>query len=180
MTTYIALLRGVNLAGKRKLGMSDLRDIVTAMGMCEVRTLLQSGNVVFRCAARKPAAIERDLEAAILKKLKLETVVHVRTADEWQAVIASNPFPAEAKRDPAHLLVMCLREAPATKNVSELQAAITGPEIVRAHGRHAYLVYPDGVGRSKLTPALLDRKLGAGGTARNWNTVLKLGASAGA
>src|SRR6185436_8818125 len=145
MTTYIALLRGVNLAGKRRLSMADLRDIVAAMGTCDVQTLLQSGNVVFRCAARKPAALERDLEAAILKKLKLETVVHVRTADEWQTVIANNPFPAEAKRDPGHLLVTCLREAPATKNVAELQAAITGPEIVRTHGRHAYIVFPDGV-----------------------------------
>src|SRR5262249_13651335 len=139
---------------------------------------LQSGNVVFRCAARKPAALELEIEAAILKKLKLETVVHVRTAGEWQDVIARNPFPSEAKSDPGHLLVTCLREAPSTKSVAELQAAITGPEIVRAHGRHAYIVFPEGVGRSKLTPALLDRKLGAGGTARNWNTVLKLGALA--
>src|SRR5262245_40245317 len=180
MTTYIALLRGVNLAGKRRLSMSDFRDIVTRMGMCDVQTLLQSGNVVFRCAARKPSSLETEMEAAILKKLKLATVVHVRTADEWQDVIAHNPFPDEAKRDPGHLLVSCLREAPSAKSVAELQAAITGSEIVRAHGRQAYIVYPDGVGRSKLTPAMLDRKLGAGGTARNWNTVLKLGALAGA
>jgi len=178
MTTYLALLRGVNLGPHRRLSMHDLRTVVTKMGMSGVQTLLQSGNVVFQCAARKPASIERDMEAAIVKALKLETVVHVRTADEWQEVIAGNPFTKEAKADPGHLLLTCLREAPSAKSVAELQAAITGREVVRAAGRHAYIVYPDGVGRSKLTPAMLDRKLGAGGTARNWNTVLKLRALA--
>jgi uncharacterized protein (DUF1697 family) len=176
MTTYLAFLRGVNLGPNRRLAMADLRDIVTGMGMRDVQTLLQSGNVVFRCATRKPAAIERDMEAAIVKALKLETLVHVRTSEEWQAVIAHNPFPQEATRDPSHLLVTCLRDAPSPRSVSELQAAITGPERVRTNGREAYIVYPEGIARSKLTPALLDRKLGAGGTARNWNTVLKLGA----
>ena len=88
--------------------------------------------------------------------------------------MARNPFAAEAKRDPGHLLVMFLKLAPEIKNVEALQAAIVGPEIVRADGAQLYAVYPDGVGRSRLTHGLIEKKLGTRGTGRNWNTVLKL------
>ena len=102
--------------------------------------------------------------------------IHVRTATEWAAVVAGNPFPDEAKRDPGHLIVFAFKDTLAAAAVKALQAAITGREVVRASGRHAYVVYPDGAGKSRLTPALMDRKLGARGTGRNWNTVLKLAA----
>jgi uncharacterized protein (DUF1697 family) len=88
-------------------------------------------------------------------------------------------FEAEAKSDPGHLVVMALKDAPAASAVKALQAAIKGREIVRAAGRHAYIVYPDGIGRSKLTNALIEKTLATRGTARNWNTVMKLAAMAG-
>jgi uncharacterized protein (DUF1697 family) len=97
----------------------------------------------------------------------------VRSAAEWLDIIKRNPFPAEAKQDPAHLLVLCLKTAPGSKAFTALQAAITGPERVLGHGRQAYFYYPAGVGRSKLTVSMIDKALGAG-TARNWNTVMKL------
>jgi uncharacterized protein (DUF1697 family) len=93
-------------------------------------------------------------------------------------VIAHNPFPDEAERDPARLHVMPLKEAPGEDQVDALQAVITGREVLRAHGREAYIVYPDGAGNSRLTNALIERKLGTRGTARNWNTVLKIQALA--
>mgnify|MGYP002399900788 CR=1 FL=1 len=91
-------------------------------------------------------------------------------------MVADNPFRVEAERDPGHLLVMFLKQAPTREAVTALQRAITGREVVRAEGRHAYLVYPDGVGRSRLTSALIEKHLGTRGTGRNWNTVQKLGA----
>jgi uncharacterized protein (DUF1697 family) len=176
MTTYIALLRAVNVAGNAMVAMADLRQLLTDLGFEDARSLLQSGNLVFRGNRRAAAALERMLESEIEKHFDLGTAVFVRTAEEWEALVARNPFPAEAKRDPGHLLMLALKDAPDAKNVEALQAAITGPEIVRAAGRQAYIVYPAGVGRSRLTTALIEKKLGTRATGRNWNTVLKLAA----
>lgn len=180
MAIHVGLLRAVNLAGLNKVGMADLRDLLTAIGMEDVRTLLQSGNVVFRSGAQTAAQLEAVLEKALAKRLGLETEFFVRNAADWKAMIAANPFPAEAKRDPGHLLVLFLKDAPPAENVTALQNAIKGREVVKAKGRQLYAVYPDGVGRSRLTSALIERKLGMRGTGRNWNTVLKLGALVGA
>ena len=99
--------------------------------------------------------------------------------EEWaKEVIKNNPFREEAKRDPSHLVAFLLKDAPDAQNVAALQAAIKGPEIARAKGRQAYIVYPDGIGRSRLTSTLIERKIGTRATGRNWNTVLRLGALA--
>ena len=179
MTTLIALLRAVNLPGHKSVAMSDLREFATELGFADVRSILQSGNLVFRSQTRSCARLERVLETEAENHLGLKTDFFVRTAEEWQSVIARNPFTEEARRDPGHLLVMFLKDAPEMKAVKALQAAIKGREVVRsAGGRHIYIVYPDGVGRSKLTNAVIEAKLGTRGTGRNWNTVLKLGALA--
>ena len=176
MIRYAALLRGVNLAGHKQVAMVDLRELLTELGLSEPTSLLNSGNLVFGCARQGASALERLLEQECEKRLGLVTSFFLRSADEWQKIIAANPFASEAKKDPGHLLVHVLNEAPSSKQVAALQAAIIGREVVRARGREAYIVYPDGVGRSRLTTALLDRHLGRG-TARNWNTVLKLDAA---
>ena len=172
---HIALLRAVNLAGINKIAMADLRDLLAGLGFTDAQTLLQSGNVVFSGGKTPTAALEETLERAAAKKLGLETAFFVRTAKEWQAVVDANPFPREAKDDPGHLLAVIPKDEVSAANVSALQKAIVGREVVRAKARCAYIVYPDGVGRSKLTTALIEKKLGTRGTARNWNTVLKLG-----
>ncbi len=118
------------------------------------------------------------LETQSEKLLALKTDFRVRSAKEWKSAIARNPFLEAAECDPAHLVVMFLKDAPAAKNVKKLRAAIKGPELLRADGRQAYIVYPSGIGRSRLTNALIERKLGTRATGRNWNTVLKLGALA--
>jgi uncharacterized protein (DUF1697 family) len=104
----------------------------------------------------------------------LRTEFFVRTAAEWQTVIARNPFTDEATNDPVHLLVMVHKDAIAAAKVAALRAAITGPERVEAAGRQTYIVYPAGIGRSKLTTSRIEGTLGSRGTGRNWNTVLKL------
>ena len=176
MPAYIALLRGVNLAGHNMVAMADLRAMLEGMGFTDVRSLLQSGNLVFQGRAQASASLERKLEQEAQRRLDLETDFHVRTTAEWQTIIKRNPFAAAARKDPGHLLMMCFKEAPAAKDVRALQAAIKGREVVRAVGRQVYFIYPDGVGTSRLTTALIDKALGLRGTARNWNTVLKLGA----
>ncbi len=176
MAVRIALLRAVNVAG-RVVPMADLRAMLARMRLGHVRTLLQSGNVVFE-SGEPPAALEARLEAQAARSLGLETEFFVRTPSEWEAALAANPFPKEAKDDPSHLVVMTLKSAPGAAQAEALRAAVVGREKVAVVGRHAYLVYPDGIGRSKLTNALAEARLGTRGTARNWNTAQKLAALA--
>jgi uncharacterized protein (DUF1697 family) len=175
MTTYIAVLRAINLGAHNRIAMADLRALLGKLKFEDPQTLLLSGNAVFKSSSTSGAALEQQLEAASAKHLKVTTDYFVRSAAEWQAIIKGNPFTAEAKSDPGHLLMMCLRDAPTPAAVKALQEKIKGREQVRAEGKHAYFVYPDGVGRSKLTIAVIEKALGTRGTARNWNTVLKLG-----
>lgn len=178
MTTFIALVRGINIAGHKLVAMADLRDLFMAVGFVDVRSLFQSGNLLFQGRARAGARLERRLETEAEKRLDLQTSFFVRTAMEWQAVVAHNPFRDEAERDPAHLAVMFFKDAPDPTAVKALRAAITGPEVLRAVDRQAYITYPNGFGRSRLTNALIERKLGTRCTGRNWNTVLRIAALA--
>jgi uncharacterized protein (DUF1697 family) len=174
LSIHIALLRAVNVGGTAKMPMAELRALCERLGLKSVRTLLHSGNLVFEAGSRSPAACEKLLQAACAKAFSLETDIYVRTPGEIEAVLARNPFPAEARDDPAHLHVLFLRAAPDPQAFKTLQAAIKGRETVRGVGREAYIVYPDGAGTSKLTLRLIEKHLGTTGTMRNWNTVGKL------
>jgi len=174
MTTYIGVLRAINLGSHNRIAMADLRAMLEKVGCEDPRTLIVSGNVVFRNASASCDKVEKLLEAASTKHLGVTTDYFVRSVKEWSAIIAANPFPKEAKSEPGKLVMMCLRDAPTPAQVKGLQAAIKGRETVAARGRHAYIVYPDGQGRSKLTIAMIEKAFATRGTARNWNTVLKL------
>jgi uncharacterized protein (DUF1697 family) len=178
MTLHIALLRAVNLGAHNKIAMPRLCEFFAQVGLANPRSLLQSGNVMFDGTKRTTAKLETLLETEAKKRLALETDFFVRTAEEWKTIVAHNPFPEEAARDPGHLLVMCLKAAPDAASVKALQAGISGPEVVRAVGRQVYITYPAGIGPSRLTITIIERKLGTRGTGRNWNTVMKLGALA--
>lgn len=158
MATYIALLRGINVGGHKMVSMAGVRAKMTAAGYSNVRTLLQSGNVVFE--GRKPKGLDALLGTDVL----------IRTAGEWRSIVERNPFPKEAKADPAHLVVMCLRDPPASLDSLVMPAR----ERASLDASQLYLYYPDGQGTSKLTNALIEKKLATRGTARNWNTTLKL------
>jgi uncharacterized protein (DUF1697 family) len=173
MTCYVALLRGVNVGGNKMVAMAELREMLTKLGFADAKTLLQSGNAVFRCSAKPPAKLEALLEAETKKRLGLTCDFHVRTADELQAAIDANPLKAEANKDPSRMLVSFFRAPLDKARVKAAQAAITGPEIVRCDGRHLYMYYPDGQADSKAG-IVVGKALGVNGTARNWNTVLKL------
>jgi uncharacterized protein (DUF1697 family) len=170
MGLFIALLRAVNVGGTGKVAMADLKRMAAELGLKSPRTLLQSGNLVFEAEDRQAEALETLLEREAQARLGLRTEFLLRTPQAWRDLIAANPFPAEAAGDPSRLLVFFMKTAPEPE---PLEAAADGlPETVRVRGREAYVVYPQGMGRSKL-------KLPARGTGRNWNTVLKLAAMAG-
>lgn len=173
MATYVALLRAVNVGG-RSVAMADLRATFAKLGFADAKTLLQSGNVVFTSDKRSSAELEKQLEAAADKHHKMQIEFMIRSAKEWSDIVAANPYPNEAKSDPARLVVIALKSPAKAGAEQALQAAIKGRETVCVSGKNAYMYYPDGQGSSKVTPAVVEKHLGARGTARNWNTVLKL------
>ena len=178
MPIQIALLRAINVGGRNLVTMADLRQLLEALRFTRVQSLLQSGNLIFQSDRRSAATLERLLEAETEKRLGIAIDYLVRSAAEWQAIVARNPFPGEAERDPGRLVVVLLKKAPQPSDVQALQAVIQGPEIVRADGKQLYAFYPAGQGTSKLTNTVIEKKLATRGTARNWNTVLKLAALA--
>jgi uncharacterized protein (DUF1697 family) len=171
---FVALLRAVNLAGRNAVSMAALRSIAEEAGFQSVKTLLQSGNLVFRAPETSPPELETTLERRLKAGLGLTTDIMVRSGPELHAIVAANPFPDAARDDPGHLVVNFLKQSPPEEAVQALREANKGPEIIHARGRELYIVYPEGIGRSKLTGALMDSKLKTRGTGRNWNTVLKL------
>jgi len=160
-----ALLRGVNL-GKRKLIMSDLRVLVEGAGYANVRTLLASGNLILD-AKQSGAKLEAALEKLILDGLGLKTDVFVRNGAELDAIIAANPFKAFTKTNATFMVVNFMRASATADEMAAMQkTSLTGEEI-RQGERCLYIKFPQGQGPSKL-------KLPKLGSARNWNTVLKL------
>ena len=172
----IALIRAINVGG-RSMPMAELRAMVAQLGFTGVHTLLQSGNLVFR-GEGSDEAVEAKLEAASEQRFGYQADYFVRTIDDWDEIITNNPFADEARNDPARLVVVTLKSKVADGAVDTLRGAIKGREYAEAKGRCAYVVYPDGQGESKLAISVIERALGARGTARNWNTVLKLAALA--
>jgi uncharacterized protein (DUF1697 family) len=168
--TYVGFLRAVNV-GDRKVGMADLRRAVEALGFSAVRTLLNSGNVVFRAEERSAAAVERRLEAGCARPLGLPVEFMVRGRAELEAAIAANPFAAFARDDPGHLLLVFLKSAPSVEVGTTFAEGLDGPEEARVQGTVAYVTYPAGIGTSRLTLPRIEAALGTRGTGRNWNTV---------
>jgi len=174
MSRSVVLLRAVNVGGTA-LPMAKLREALSRAGSPALATLGASGNaVVDTNAGGEGARLETAIQTALAEVGRVETEVFVRSRAQWDAIVRGNPFSEAATTDPAHLVVTVLKSAPSRSAWSGLERAIVGRERVAAGQRHAYLVYPDGIGRSKLTAAVLERQLGVRSTSRNWNTVLAL------
>ena len=172
MPRQIALLRGINLGARNRVSMPDLRELLTGLGHEDVKTLLQSGNVVLT-SVETGEALEQALERAIADELGVESAVVVRTARQLAGVVERNPLAGVAD-DPKRYQVSFLRAKPGAAVVRELEAADVAPEQVVVSGREIYAWHADGIQRSPLAKLLTDRKLGATATARNWSTVTKL------
>ncbi len=154
--------------------MTELAQVGERLGFTHVRTFLQSGNLVFEDPTGAARALETRLETATRTELGVTTDFCIRTVPAWREVVRRNPFPTEARDDPGHLVTIFLKAAPRPGSEARLRDKIRGRERARVIGSEAYVVYPDGIGTSKLTLPLVERALGAHGTGRNWNTVTKL------
>jgi uncharacterized protein (DUF1697 family) len=173
MAVFIALLRAINVGGTSKLPMKDLKAACEKAGLNQVSTYIASGNVVFD--SDKSAAAVKTLIADLLRHRFGLTKNHtlIRTPGNLAKVIAGNPFAAAATERPNQLMVNFLDGLP-RPGVADALAAYDGPERLQLDGDHLYIDYVEGIARSKLTPAFLDKALKVPVTGRNWNTTNKL------
>jgi uncharacterized protein (DUF1697 family) len=172
MTARVAMLRGVNVGGHNKIRMEDLRKLCKSLKFEDAQTYVQSGNVVFASDETDVATLAKCVEDTIEKKFGFRPAVILRTAGEMRAVVKKNPF-AKREFDPAKLAVLFLNADLSAETRKQLETINVGPEEVKAYAREIYAYFPDGMGRSKLSPAI-DRIIKKTGTGRNWNSVLKL------
>lgn len=173
MTTYVALLRGINLGPRNKIAMADLRGLLDGLGHGEVRTHILSGNAIFTSNRRSIPRLEAEIEQAIRTRFGLDIAVLVRTRDELAAVVDGNPFPA-AKRNPSHCFAIFLDKNPSKARLEAMDPATYAPDEIRLGGRVIYAWLPNGVQGSKVLGLLTDKRLGVTTTNRNWNTTTKL------
>jgi uncharacterized protein (DUF1697 family) len=170
MGKRVALLRGINVGGGRRVPMAELRAVAEGLGLQEVRTFIASGNLLFS-SPEAPAALEARLEPALAEHFGFAVDVMVRTAEQWQAAIAANPFPAEAEGAPKFLMLYARKEARAEEAVPALSARAAAEEKVMGRGDMIWIFFGNGGGRSKLAagpkPGLW--------TGRNWRSVLAIG-----
>ena len=172
MTTQIVLLRGINIGPRNRIAMPELREALAEAGFGDVRTYVQSGNVVLS-APGKPGATAREVERLIAERFGLEIAVVVRTTAELARVVEKNPL-ATVADDPKRYQVSFLDGRLDAATVKKLQAVAAGDEQLVVDGRELYAWHDAGVARSKLWAALADKGLGVTATARNWTTVTKL------
>src|ERR1700733_1951404 len=172
--THVALLRGINVGGKNVLPMKDLSGMFSDAGCSNVRTYIQSGNVIFETPG-DAAKVARAITARIEKKLGYRTPIIVRTLEQLAATIRGNPF-LKAGAIEKTLYVYFLAESPNARAIAGLDPARSAPDAFHVRGQEIYLHLPNGMGNSKLTNAYFDSKLSTICTARNWAPVLKLAA----
>lgn len=172
MPDYVALLKGVNVGGRSTLAMGDLRAVVAGLGHEQVRTYINSGNVLFRTPQPGREAIATDIRVALRSAVGRDVAVVVRSRDDLAAVVATDPFP---DADPRQLHVSFLSaplDAAAAAAVTKLLEG--HPERVALRDSEFYIDFVNGAGRSKLDSKRLERAAGVGATARNWRTVTTL------
>ena len=173
MGVYIALLRGINVGGRNKLPMKDLARMFEGAGCTDVRTYIQSGNVVFRADEALAGRIGGLIVATIEEELGYQVPVVVRSAEQLERAVAGNPFAGD-EVDDKQLHVAFLAEEPKEAAVAELDPERSPPDRFEISGREIYMHLPNGVARSKLSNAYFDRVLATVSTVRNWRTTKRL------
>ena len=170
MATFICFLRGVNVGGKGKVPMAELKTVLADLGFENVKTVLQSGNVVFT-AAGKPQG--KTIEAAIETAFQFRPDVHLLTPAQLRKIVGDNPYKEAAMKDPGHMVTFILPGKPLASAKAKLEAVATTDETFTLRPNIVYAHFGQGMGRSKLAAAM-DRALGVRGTARNWNTLTRV------
>jgi uncharacterized protein (DUF1697 family) len=171
MPIYAAMLRGINVGGNKTIKMDRLRSSLETLGLEQVKTYIQSGNVVFKTAKTSPIALSKRLEDRIVRDFGFSVSVISRTADELENTITSNPFLNQTGTDPEKLHVAFLSEIPAPPALKKLGELTLAPDQSRSLGKEVYFYFPNGVSGSSLWKRPLDRVLSVVVTMRNWKTV---------
>jgi uncharacterized protein (DUF1697 family) len=173
MQAFVALLRGINVGGRTMVSMPELRSLLASMGLEDVSTYVQSGNVVFRSQSGDREALASELEERIASAFEVSPSVLLRTPAELAEIANANPF-LDREPDFLKLHVVFLSAPPAADAVAELDPNRSPPDEFSVRGREIYLHLPNGAGRSKLTIDYFEKRLGVRATARNWKTLTKL------
>ena len=174
MTTWVVLLRGVNVAGANRLPMTDLRELVTSLGHSDVATYIQSGNLVLTSPRKNRHTIAGEICDGIKSSFGLGVTAILRTPAELVASVAANPFSAQAKADAARVHIMFLSDVPKREVATQLDPDRFAPDRFELVGSEVFLHYPNGAGRSKMNLDYFEKRLQVRGTSRNLNTVAKL------
>ena len=174
MTMFISLFRGINVGGNHKIRMDELKAIHESLGLRDVVTYIQSGNVVFKSDSADSVQLQKQIEESVEKKYGFHIEVMIRTSAELQSIIDKNPFQGQQDKEFKWVVVMFLADHPETATRDALLKTHIGPEEIFIMDKEVYIYYADGVGRSKLSNNFIEKKLKVYGTARNWNTVLQL------
>ncbi|WP_061249955.1 DUF1697 domain-containing protein [Leptospira alstonii] len=171
MKTYIAMLRGINVSGQKKILMKDLSSLFISLGFTNVKTYIQSGNVLFQSKNKNVEELILSIEKKILEAFGFEAAVFIRTKEELKSVLGSNPFP---KKDPSRIYVSFLNESKKNPDMTEIESAkVKGEELI-VRNREIYFFSPKGYGATKLSNNFLEKKLNVAATTRNWKTVVTL------
>jgi uncharacterized protein (DUF1697 family) len=174
MPTYIALLRGINVGPHKRMKMEKLRTACEGLGFEDVKTYIQSGNIVFRAAKLSDVALSQKLGDCIMRGFGFSADVITRTKEEMEAIIKNNPLLKKKEVDESKLHVVFLSEKPTAASLKKLQELTLPPDRLRNLNREIYFYFPNGVSGSSLWKHPLDRILTITSTMRNWNTVNKL------
>jgi uncharacterized protein (DUF1697 family) len=174
MPVFISMLRGINIGPHKRVQMDKLRASCEALGLDQVKTYIQSGNLVCNAAKLSSAALSRKIEQRILGDFGFSVEVISRSRDEMQKIVQKNPLLKEHGCDPAKLHVVFLSKAPSEAALKKLESLTLPPDKGRSSGREIYFYFPNGVSGSSLWKHPLDRVLSVAATMRNWNTVTKL------
>ena len=171
MKTYISMLRGINVSGQKKIKMADLRAMFEAAGYSNVRSYVQSGNVIFDADSEDSAAVTAAIEAAIMETFGFDVSVFLRDAGDFRRILDGNPYLPRAGVDPKRLYVTFLRSAPAAELVENTEVPAGSSDEFTVEGDLVYLHCPGGYGTTKLSNTFFERKLAMPATTRNWNTI---------
>ena len=174
MTRFVSLFRGINVGGNQLVKMDALKELHTSLDLQDIQTYIQSGNVVFTSDNPNVTQIQKDIEYGFAQKFGFQVKVMVRTADEFNKIIENNPFQNQPVKESKFVVALFLASDPVSTALEDIKMTYTGPEEIHIIGKEAFIYYPEGQGRSKLTNTFLEKKLKTVGTARNWNTVLRL------
>jgi uncharacterized protein (DUF1697 family) len=174
MAVIISMLRGVNVGGHNKIKMEALRALYESLKLRDAQTYVQSGNVIFRTQERDITQLTKLVENGIKRKFGFRPDVILRSAAEMRDVIARNPFAKRRGIEPSKLLVTFLATDPGAEACEKVLQIKCHPEELRIEGRELYIYFPNGIGRSKLSFAALEKTLKTPGTGRNWNSVTKM------